>query len=185
MIRTFAQVSLLALCGAFAVGTCLAQNPAPAPSPGSSTTPAAGPSQPQDTSSTAPADPKKPKKVWTNEDVGNLSGPVSVVGNSKNLGKPGGEGKADGQYIANTKKELAKLQSQLDDADKQLADLKEFSEGKPPATSSGYQINKGYNRMPVDQQITSLEDKRKQTQTKIDALLDEARKKGVEPGQLR
>jgi hypothetical protein len=109
------------------------------------------------------------------------------VGNSKNPGKAGSGtgGKADGQYIANTKKELAKLQSQLDDTDKQLADLKDFSEGKPPATSSGHQINKGYNRVPVDQQITNLQDKKKQLQAKIDALLDEARKKGVEPGQLR
>ena len=93
--------------------------------------------------------------------------------------------KADGQYIANTRKELAKLQSQLDDTNKQLADLKEFSDGKAPATSSGYEINKGYNRVPVNQQITNLEAKKKQLQDKIGALLDEARKKGVEPGDLR
>jgi hypothetical protein len=37
----------------------------------------------------------------------------------------------------------------------------------------------------VDQQITSLQDKKKQMEAKIDALLDEARKKGVEPGDLR
>jgi chromosome segregation ATPase len=132
-----------------------------------------------------PAEAKKPKKVWTNEDVNGLSGPVSVVGNSKNSGKAGSSAKADPQYIANTRKELAKLQSQLDDTDKQLSDLKDFSEGKAPATSSGYQINKGYNRVPVDQQITSLQDKKKQLQDKIGALLDEARKKGVEPGDLR
>jgi hypothetical protein len=112
---------------------------------------------------------------------------VSVVGNSKNPGK-GGSGagnKADGQYIANTKKELAKLQSQLDDTEKQLVALQEFSEGKAPSTPTGYPINKGYNRVPVDQQITNLQDKKKQLQAKIDTLLDEVRKKGVEPGQLR
>ena len=114
-----------------------------------------------------------------------MSGPVSVVGNSKNLGKGGPESKADAQYIANTRKELAKLQSQLEDTKKQLADLKDFSEGKAPATSSGYEFNKGYNRVPVDQQITNLEAKQKQLQGKIDALLDEARKKGVQPGDLR
>jgi hypothetical protein len=114
-----------------------------------------------------------------------LNGPVSVVGNSKNLGKGDADSKADGQYIANTRKELLKLQSQLDDTNKQLADFKDFSEGKAPATSSGYPIHKGYNRVPVDQQITSLEDKRKQLREKIDALVDEARKKGVDPGDLR
>jgi vacuolar-type H+-ATPase subunit I/STV1 len=108
-----------------------------------------------------------------------------VVGNSKNLGKGGSDGKADGQYIANTRKELAKLQSQLDDTEKRLSDLKDFSDGKAPAISSAYQINKGYNRVPVNQQITSLEDKKKQLQSKIDALLDEAPKKGVPPGDLR
>ncbi len=107
------------------------------------------------------------------------------MGNSKNLGKAGPDAKADGQYIANTRKELWKLQSQLDDTSKQLADLKDFSEGKAPATSSGYPINKGYNRVPVDQQITSLEEKRKQLRDKIDTLVDEARKKGVDPGELR
>jgi hypothetical protein len=57
-------------------------------------------------------------------------------------------------------------------------------EGKQPE-ATGYPINKGYNRVPVDQQIASLEDKRRQLQEKIGALFDEARKKGVLPGQLR
>jgi hypothetical protein len=34
-------------------------------------------------------------------------------------------------------------------------------------------------------QIRVLQDQKKDLQSKIDALLDEARKKGVEPGQLR
>jgi uncharacterized coiled-coil protein SlyX len=114
-----------------------------------------------------------------------LSGPVSVVGNSKNPGEGGPDSKADGPYIASTRKELQKLRSQLDDLNKQLRDLKDFSAGKAPATSSGYPINKGYNRVPVDQQITSLEEQTKQLRDKIDALADEARKKGVEPGDLR
>jgi hypothetical protein len=185
MKRVSAPIGILAIFAVLASATCFAQAPAPAPSQNPSPAPAVSPSQPQDSSATAPADAKKTKKVWTNDDVGGLSGTVSVVGNSKNLGKAGAGSKADGQYIANTKKELAKLQSQLDDTDKQLADLKDFSQGKAPATSGGYQINKGYNRVPVDQQITNLEDKKKELQGKIDALLDEARKKGVEPGQLR
>jgi hypothetical protein len=185
MTRLYPVWSALAFCGMLSCSTCFAQSPAPSNSPPASPTPATSPAQPPDSSSPAAADPKKTKKVWTNEDVSGLTGPISVVGNSKNLGKPGSGGKADPQYITNTKKELAKLRSQLDDADKQLTDLKDFSEGKAPATSGGYQINKGYNREPVDQQIVGLQEKKKQLQDKIDALLDEARKKGVQPGDLR
>lgn len=184
MTRSFLCCGALAFCGVLSGSVCFAQSPAPSTSQGSSPAPTAGAAQPQDAIATT-ADAKKPKKVWTNEDVNGLSGPVSVVGNSKNSAKASSNAKADPQYIAGTRKELAKLQSQLDDTDKQLSDLKDFSEGKAPATSSGYQLNKGYNRVPVDQQITSLQDKKKQLQDKIGALLDEARKKGVEPGDLR
>jgi vacuolar-type H+-ATPase subunit I/STV1 len=173
MTRSFLYWSAFVFCGAL--------SPAPSPSQSASPAPATSPAQPPN----ANADAKKTKKVWTNDDVNGLHGPVSVVGNSKNLGKGGPDAKADGQYIANTRQELRKLESQLDDTNKQLRDLKDFSEGKAPATSSGYPINKGYNRVPVDQQITSLEDKTKQLRDKIDALLDEARKKGVDPGDLR
>jgi hypothetical protein len=179
MTRSFVYWCAFAFCGALSCSTCFAESPAPASCQGASPAPASSPARPPN------ADAKKAKKVWTNDDVHELSGPVSVVGNSKNLGEVGRDSKADGQYIANTRKELQKLRSQLDDANKQLRDLKDFSEGKAPATTSGYPINKGYNRVPVDQQITSLEDHTKQLRDKIDALADEARKKGVEPGDLR
>jgi hypothetical protein len=185
MIRSHSIWSALAFCGMLSCSPCFAQSPASSNSPAPSPAPATSPAQPPDATSPAAADPKKTKKVWTNDEVSGLTGPISVVGNSKNPGKLGTGAKADPQYIANTKKELAKLRSQLDDEDTQLTDLKDFSEGKPPATSGGYQINKGYNREPVDQQIVGLQEKKKQLQEKIDALLDEARKKGVQPGDLR
>ena len=185
MNRSFIHWGALSLCWVLTSSTGYAQSPAPLPSQIPSATPAAAPSQPQSASPATPADAKKPKKVWTNDDVNNLSGPVSVVGNTKGRGKPDSDAKADPQYIANTRKQLEKLQSQLDDTDKQLADLKDFSEGKGATTSGGYQFTKGYNRVPVDQQISSLEVKKSQLEDKIGALLDEARKKGVEPGDLR
>lgn len=185
MTRLYNFWSALAFCGVISCSTCFAQSPAASDSSASSPAPATSPTPTPDPTAPGTPDAKKTKKVWTNEDVNGLTGPISVVGNSKNLGKTGTGAKADAQYIVNTKKELAKLRSQLNDADKQLADLKDFSEGKAPTTSSGYQINKGYNREPVDQQITGLQDKKKQLQDKIDTLLDEARKKGVEPGDLR
>lgn len=157
-------------------------------SAGSSQSPDASSSAPQKptAAATQPADGTKPKKVWTNDDVSNAhEPPQATLKNPKDAPKNSATGKADAQYIANTRKELEKLQSQLKDTNQQLSDLKDFLAGKPAATSSGYQLNKGYNRVPVDQQISNLEDKKKQIQAKIDDLLDEARKKGVEPGQLR
>jgi len=185
MTRYVRYSGVFVFCVVLISSTSLAQSSGSSSSQSASPAPAASPVPPQDGTSAAPSDPKKAKKVWTNEDVNGLNGPVSVVGNSKNLGKGGPESKADGQYIANARKELAKLQSQLDDTSNQLADLKNFSGGKTAATSSSYELNKGYNRVPVDQQITNLEAKQKQLQGKIDALLDEARKKGVQPGDLR
>lgn len=142
---------------------------------------------PQQTSTPATVEEKKPKKVWTNEDVS--SHHETAPASSKNAKDPSpkksASGQADAQFVANTRKQLAKLESELKDTDQQLSDLKDFLAGKPAATSSGYPLNKGYNRVPVDQQITNLEAKKKEILGKIDDLFDEARKKGVEPGQLR
>jgi hypothetical protein len=177
------HASLLVVCG-FGALSCFAQGSSSGSNSTQSASAAPSTAAAQEPASTA-GDTKK-KKVWTNDDVSSLSGPVSVVGNAKNGGKTGSgsDGTADGQYIANTKKELAKLQSQLDDTNKELTALKDFSQGKTPEPS-GYPIGKGYGRIPVDQQIASLENKKRDLQDKIDALFDEARKKGVLPGQLR
>ena len=154
-----------------------AQTPNPAPP--------AQAAQPPD--SAKPTDDTKPKKVWTNENISGASGTVSVVGDAKgnSKGKLAPDKPGDAQYIANTRKQLEKLQSQIDDTTKQIADLKNFSRGEPSSTSSGIELDHRYAREPIEVQIRSLEDKKKDLQGKIDALLDEARKKGIEPGQLR
>jgi hypothetical protein len=170
-----------------------AQPPASSPSQEASTspTPAQGqtsqtPTQIDGSGSTPQPDSKKQKRVWTNENLADANGPVSVVGNAKSTAKTksGGEKPVDAQYVANTKKQIEKLQGQIDDAEKQLQQLKDFSKGEP-SPSNGVQLHKSYDRDPIDVQIRGLQDKKKQYQEKIDALLEEARKKGVEPGQLR
>ena len=175
---------LILLCGfGLLNGSCFGQSSSDAQS-GSSAAGAAG--QTGEPSSPSAANSKK-KKVWTNEDVGDLSGPISVVGNSKNgktTEKAGGDGSGDGQFIAIAKKQLEKLQGQLDDTKKQILALKDFQQGKAPEPV-GYPLGKGYNRVPVDQQIASLEEKKTEFEQKISDLLDQARKKGVLPGQLR
>jgi hypothetical protein len=183
----YIPLTMLGLCGALLSPPVRAQSASSSSSQTQDPAPASSASPATNAPPATSADPKKPKKVWTNDDLGGVNGSVSVVGNSKNPGKAGSSAPdkpADAQYISNTKKELQKLRSQLDDTTKELTDLQNFEAGKAPA-SSGYPLNKGYNRVPVDQQISSLEAKKKDLEDKIDALLDEARKKGVQPGDLR
>ncbi len=160
--------------------------PTGAQSPGSSSPPPASPPQ----EANPPAETKKPKKVWTNENIADVNsdgkGGVSVVGDSKpdmktksTSSKP-----ADAQYIASVRRQLQKLQQQISDVEKQITDLTNFSKGEASPTG-GVQLHKSYKLEPVDVQIRTLEEKRKQLKAQMDALLDDARKKGVEPGQLR
>jgi len=79
---------------------------------------------------------------------------------------------------------MQKFQDQMADIDKQLVTLKNFSEGEPVATADR-EFHKSYNNEPIAQQVVTLQTKKLDLQSKIDALLDEARKKGLEPGQLR
>jgi hypothetical protein len=163
----------------FCAVSVLARPQQPAPAAAAPTTSEATPGD------TAAAVPKKAKKVWTNEEVTGMSSTISVVGDAHaGKSKPTPPTPADPQYIAKTKLELQKLQGQIADADKQLATLKSFSEGEPVG-SGAQEFHKGYNNQPIEQQRVNLEAKKKELQAKIDALLDEARKKGVEPGQLR
>jgi hypothetical protein len=135
--------------------------------------------------SAPPAEASKSKKVWTNENLSDANGAISVVGDAKSKPKPGSSKPANAQYVASVRKQLEKLEQQIADVDKQLVDLKNFSAGEPSASASGIKLNKSYNREPIEVQIRALQEKRKDLQSKVDALLDEARKKGVEPGQLR
>lgn len=153
--------------------------------------------QSQDTSAPAPPAPsqdsatptetKKPKKVWTNENLSGASGTVSVVGDPKSTPKlkPTSSKPVDAQYVASVRNQLAKMEAQVADIDKQLVDLKNFSEGEPSASANGLKLHKSYSTEPIEVQMRTLRDKKKDLESKIDALLDEARKRGVESRQLR
>jgi chaperonin cofactor prefoldin len=140
-------------------------------------------SKPQD----APAltEAKKNKKVLTNEDLSKTNGKISVVGEAKEQPKPPAPTTATPQYVAALRKQLEKLGRQLEDVNKQITDLKNFNAGEPSTRASGVQLDKSYEREPIEVQIRALEDKKKDLKSKIEALYDEARKKGVEPGDLR
>ena len=139
-----------------------------------------------------PADAKKPKKVLTNEDLSNSTGKISVVGNGQNNpgSNPGNKPKtaaaktANPQYVTSVRSKIETLLKQIVDLDKQITDLKNFKSGEPSTNASGVQLDKRYEREPIEVQIRALQDKRKDLQSKVDALYDEARKKGVESGEL-
>jgi hypothetical protein len=159
----------------FAVVSASAQSPdtrSPAPS-----------AQAQD--SAPPADAPKPKKVWTNDNLSGAKGAVSVVGNPKSKPTPAPPKPANVEYAASIRKQIEKLQAQIGDIDKQLVDLKNFSDGEPSTSASGIKLDKRYEREPIEVQMRALQNKKKDLLSKIDELLDEARKKGVESGQLR
>ena len=132
-----------------------------------------------------PAGAKKPKKVWTNEDIPPTTGAVSVVGDGKSKPQAASSKPANAQYVASVRKQLDKLQGQITDIDKQLVDLKNFSAGEPSTSASGIKLNKKYEREPIEVQIRALQSQKKDLESKIDDLLDEARKKGVDSSQLR
>lgn len=162
----------------------LAVNPAAAQTTDSNPPPPASQAQ----NPPAPSDAKKTKKVLTNEDLSNSTGKISVVGSGQN--NPGNKPKAaatktaNAQYVASVRGQIEKLLKQIVDTDKQITDLKNFQAGEPSTNASGVELDKRYEREPIEVQIRALQDKRKDLQAKVDALYDEARKKGVESGEL-
>lgn len=172
MPRSLTLATILALFAAFSAVAQSQGSSAPAP-----------PASSQD--SATPGETKKPKKIWTNENLSGASGTVSVVGDPKNKPKPTSSKPVDAQYVASVRKQLDKLQGQVADIDKQLVDLKNFSEGKPSTSASGLKLHKSYSTEPIEVQMRTLRSKKKDLESKIDALLDEARKKGIESSQLR
>jgi len=189
----FVFLSAAFVCSAQSSGSSQqTQTPPPAPAP--ATPPAGktadGKDQP---AKDARKDTKKPKKVWTEDDVSKIDGGISVVGGSPSSGTGQGlpqspaatpDNTALGNQIENYRDQIRQLQAQLDATDKKIDDLRNFKADNT-SSSGGINPNHGYSMTPIPDQIKQLEEKKKQIQEKMDAVSDEARKKGIEPGQLR
>jgi hypothetical protein len=135
----------------------------------------------------SPPEPKKTKKVWTNENLGEVNrSPVSQVGDAKDnsSGKGPVAKPASLTEVASFRKQLAALQAQLAGVEKQIADLKSFSKGESPG-ANGMQLYKRYSMEPIDGQVRKLEGQKKLLAAQMEAVFDAARKRGIEPGQLR
>jgi hypothetical protein len=137
--------------------------------------------QPTDTSpSTANA---KPKKVWTNDDVAPASPGVTVAAKAATSPAPSATG-ASAQLASQLRGKLEKLQPQLKGVDAQLDELKRFQAGELSG-DAGRQLHKSYSSAPIPDQIAKLQEKRNHLQDQIEAIYEEARKKGIQPVQLR
>jgi hypothetical protein len=93
---------------------------------------------------------------------------------------PGGRDKQATAY----RERLHQLNNELETIDKKISQLRNFK-GDNTSASGGINMNHGYSMTPVEDQVKQLEEKKKQIQAQIDAVEDQARKNGFEPGQLR
>jgi chromosome segregation ATPase len=138
---------------------------------------------------------KRPKKVWTNDEISRVGGEgsISVVGNtneasaktaSKGAAKSAGAASLKEKQVANYRNRLRQLQNQLETTEKQISNLRNFN-GESTGTSGGINMNRRYSISSVEDQIKTLEEKKKQIQAQISDIEDAARKDGIEPGELR
>ena len=158
---------------------------------GSAASSTSSPSAPQSPAAApSPAEPKKAKKVWTNENLDDVSAsPISLIGDAKN---PSGKNPvarpvanpATTAEIANFRKQLATLDKQVAGVEKEIADLQAFVKGEKPG-AVGLQMGKRYSTEPIPAQLRKLDEKKKSLAAQMDAVVDAARKRGVESAQLR
>ncbi len=151
--------------------------------------------QAKTTPSPQSAEKQKSKKVWTNEELSSVKGSVSVVG-TQNPTAGNIDAKKPGSYQANHDKalrqrqiakyrdQIRQLQEQIDLDDKRITQLKNFN-GENNAPANGINPARGYNMVPLEEQVKKLEERNKQLQAKIQDLEYEAMKSGIEPGELR
>jgi hypothetical protein len=181
--------SLLILVGSLLPILCAAQNtPSSTASMTNqeSTAPTGGPSS-------APATKtEKTKKIWTNDEMGSLQGTVSVVGTNR-PGEGSGKTSASGTHgavdprrgkILRYRAAIAELQKKIDAGDERITQLKNFK-ADDSSPNGGINPNRGYNMIPVDEQVKQLEAKKKQLLASIEDLENQAKKEGIEPGELR
>jgi chromosome segregation ATPase len=138
-------------------------------------------------------DTKKPKKIWTNDEIGSVKGTISVVGDDHpssgsrgNYERATSDGPDDARQtqIENYRDQVHDLQAQIDATDKRIAQLKNFK-AEDSSPSGGIKPYQGYDMVPLEEQVKQLEEKKKQLQAKLDDVESEARKNGIDPGDLR
>ena len=142
-----------------------------------------------------PSDKKKPKKVWTNDELKSVKSGVSVVGeaNKSTTTRHGHARKDDEdndnpsphqQQVEEYRSQIRELRDRIEAVDKRVAQLKDFK-AENTSASGGIDLHQKYNMEPVADQVKQLEDAKKKLQEQIDDIENDARKSGIEPGELR
>jgi len=132
---------------------------------------------------------EKTKKVWTNDEVGDLQGPVSVVGRKRSPDGPT-QSSQSGTDISRRGKiqryraAIAELRKKIEATDQRVAQYKNFK-ADDSSPNGGINPHKGYSMVPLDEQVKQLEAKKKQMLASIEDLENQAKKEGIEPGELR
>jgi hypothetical protein len=150
----------------------------------------------------------KPTKVWTNDNMGDVTGTISVVGTpqqkptvapskisslqvavptspGKTQSAKASDGSVDPKMLAELKQAVQKLQTNIDQLDRQIGELNGARHGDSKNLGVLTSDPSRYSMGPVPEQIKALQAKKKSQQTLLDSLLDTARAVGIEPGQLR
>lgn len=145
----------------------------------------------------APA--KKPKKIWTNEDLEELRNrlPLSSFGAAPaTAGGEGGAATATGAAAEEKKpdeatlrleriqKQLATLREELAKVDEQLRSLR-APRASGRTTGQGLAFNEVPGGLTTESQIEVLEARRRSLLRQIEELEDEARRSGYAPGAIR
>lgn len=147
----------------------------------------AGAQQPAETApeTQAAAPDNKSKKVWTNDDLdsGSPAKPLAKSKTAKPARAPSNKD-PNANLARQLKARLDKLTTQLADTEHQLDELQRFARGETNGDDAR-QLHKGYNTTPIAEQIQKLQKLRDDLNSQIEAVYDEARKKGVPPGALR
>jgi uncharacterized protein YukE len=134
----------------------------------------------KDSSATTPAPKPKAKKVWTNDDMGDVhqNSAVSVVGTQKKSNQPNYYSPPPGQseyMVKMYRQQIDQLQSQADAIDKQIANLQDAKNGKTVDSSRTYDPWGG-KQGDWNTQIAQLEKNRDNVLKQIDSVEEQIRK---------
>jgi hypothetical protein len=117
---------------------------------------------------------KKPKKVWTEEEISAVGGSISVVGDqhatNNSSRTPSSTSPSDGRDKAYYRGRLAPLRQQIEDLDREIQEMKSV---------------KGTVRENVEAQVQIREARREKIQKQINEIEEDARQHGIGAGQLR
>jgi hypothetical protein len=124
---------------------------------------------------------KKPKKVWTNEEMGSVKGGVSIVGEHSSTagGSEASSSPRSLDYsppsdyevrVNSYRGRLAPLRTDLEEIDRNIQKAKEAKGNASEDTAAWIRV---------------YQSKRSGVLAKIDTILDEARRHGLAPGDLR